>query len=272
MTQANPSDRSTRPTLVVPARFRGPASSGNGGWVAGALARHVRGAAAVRVRLSSPPPLDVPMDVALLDDAAIDSAAPDRDAAAVRLVHDGHVVAQASAATAGDAAPYADPDAFVTREDAARAAAHYPGAQDHPFPSCYVCSPVRADGLRLAPGRLPAGEAGRTATPWTPDASVDRGDGLVDEPTLWAALDCPGGWTFDVVGRPMVLGTMTAVLGRRPAVGEPCVVTGTARGTQGRKALSTTTLWSADGERLAHAAAVWILVDPASIVPVTPGA
>ena len=33
-------------------------------------------------------------------------------------------------------------------------------------------------------------------------------------PLVWAALDCPGGWSAGIAGRPMVLGTMTArVLG-----------------------------------------------------------
>jgi len=266
MTTVRPGHASlpSRPrTLVVPARFRGPASSGNGGWVAGALAVHLPDAAAVRVRLSSPPPLDVALDV--------EPAPGDGPAGGVRLVHHGLVVARACPASPADAAPSAAPDPFVTAGDAARAAARYPGAGDHPFPSCFVCSPVRSDGLRLAPGPVPGGAAGRTAASWTPDASLDRGDGLVDDATVWAALDCPGGWTVDIVGRPMVLGTMTALVARRPAVGEPCVVSGTARDAHGRRVSTTTTLWSAQGERLASAASVWVVVDPATVVPATPG-
>ncbi len=249
-------------TLVIPARFSGPPASGNGGWVAGTLAGFLPDAAAVTVRLSSPPPLDVPLDV-VPDDGPGGSGG-------VRLERAGRVVAAATPAGPSAAAPYEPPDAFVSFEDAEAAAACYPGAADHPFPSCFVCSPARrsGDGLRLTPGRPPGGPAGTTATPWVPDASLDAGDGLVAAAAVWAALDCPGGWAVDIAGRPMVLGTVTATVLRRPLVGERCVVTGTARDEVGRKAFTTTTLWSADGERLAGAAAVWVVVDPASVVPV----
>jgi hypothetical protein len=70
--------------LLVPRRFRGPSSSGNGGWTAGALAGLVdhdcpdnRADAwpAIRVALRRPPPLDTPMAVAVVDgstEASID--------------------------------------------------------------------------------------------------------------------------------------------------------------------------------------------------------
>ena len=50
---------------IVPARFNGPPHSGNGGWTSGALAALLAPAPgrAVQVRLSAPPPLDVPLDV-----------------------------------------------------------------------------------------------------------------------------------------------------------------------------------------------------------------
>ena len=54
--------------IEIPARFRGPPSSGNGGYVAGALAQRFRagladaaGDAAVEVTLRAPIPLDTPM-------------------------------------------------------------------------------------------------------------------------------------------------------------------------------------------------------------------
>ena len=58
------------PELIVPSRFRGPASSGNGGWTAGALAAlvdhdvptdHAARWPTVAVSLRQPPPLDTPM-------------------------------------------------------------------------------------------------------------------------------------------------------------------------------------------------------------------
>ena len=52
--------------LTVPRRYCGPPESGNGGWVSGSLAAHVRTSGplpAVSVRLSAPPPLERPMPV-----------------------------------------------------------------------------------------------------------------------------------------------------------------------------------------------------------------
>lgn len=245
--------------LVVPARFTGPPTSGNGGWVAGALAARLPEARAVTVRLSSPPPLDVPLAVSAAD-------GPD-GAPGVRAERDGVLVGAAWSAAASLAAPYDPPDVFVPFEDAVAAASGYPGALAHPFPSCFVCSPVHPSGLRLTPARPPGGRPGVTATPWVPDASLDAGDGCASTAAVWAALDCPGGWAQDIADRLMVLGTATGAVARRPRTGEECIVVGTARGGTGRKALATTTLFAADGERLAWTAQVWITVDPAALVP-----
>ena len=241
-------------SLVVPARFTGPPSSGNGGWVAGALAALLPAAAAVTVRLSAPPPLDVPLDVV-------------PDGAGLRLESDGTLVATATPADAAAADPYDTGDAFVDLDVARAAGASYPDGDAHPFPSCVVCSPVHPDGLRLRPWRPAGGPAGVAATPWTPDASLGDDDGLATTAAVWAALDCPGGWAVGLGGRVMLLGTVTGTVARRPAVGEECVVAGTARGGAGRKEHSTTTLFAADGERLAWCAQVWIAVDIAVEVP-----
>lgn len=168
-------------------------------------------------------------------------------------------------ATAGEidesALPVAVP--FVDVGTAEAAAARYRGAQDHPFPSCFVCGPARAagDGLLLRPGLL-LWRDDATACTWTPDATVDGGDATVAAPVVWAALDCPGGWAVDLLGRPMVLGTMTARVWRRPRVGETCVVTGAALGSEGRRSLTAASLYAAGGEELARATHVWVTVDP----------
>ena len=51
--------------LSIARRFRGPAGSGNGGYVCGRLAAGVPGTA--RVRLLAPPPLDTELTVEPLD-------------------------------------------------------------------------------------------------------------------------------------------------------------------------------------------------------------
>jgi hypothetical protein len=245
---------SLSPSLVVPRRFRGPATSGNGGWTAGALATRLAGTGEApqppfRVRLSAPPPLETPLEVreskALLDEQVILEA--------TQLGED------ESRATLLPVPP-------VPYDAAVDAGLRYAGLSDHPFPECFSCGPERSpgDGLRLRPGPVD-GDDGVVAAAWTPDESVVDGSGqvAVAVPVLWAALDCPGGWAVELAGRPMVLGTMTASILARPRAEEPLVVTARALSVSDRKATTATTLYK-DGEVLAVAAHVWIMVDPAA--------
>src|SRR6476661_1787050 len=74
-------------TMEIPARFNGPAHSGNGGFVSGALAETVPGSAGghVEVTLRLPPPLDTRMEVTVTDDRTVLS---DGD----RVVAEAHLV------------------------------------------------------------------------------------------------------------------------------------------------------------------------------------
>ena len=56
--------------VLIPARFNGPPTSGNGGYSCGLVARFIDGPA--RVRLHSPPPLDEPLDLRVLDEGAVE--------------------------------------------------------------------------------------------------------------------------------------------------------------------------------------------------------
>ena len=132
----------------------------------------------------------------------------------------------------------------------------------HPFPSCFGCGPERTpgDGLRIFPG--PVGDD-RVAATWTPDSSLPQSSGHVDAATTWAALDCVGGWSCDMEGRPAVLGTMAALLDSHPALGEPYVVVGRALRRDGRRTHTASTLYDAEGRVVARARHVWVEVDPA---------
>ncbi len=86
-----------------------------------------------------------------------------------------------------------------------------------------------------------------------------------DETTLavaWAALDCVGGWAGDLTERLMVLGSMTASVHALPRIGEEHVLVGGARGTDGRRTYTASTLYDASGRVLACAEHVWFAVDP----------
>jgi len=211
--------------MIIHARFNGPPGSGNGGYSAGLFAHGDR----CEVTLRMPPPLETPL--ALVD-------------CRVRT-QDGAVVAEV--------APEPEVDTTVPPigyADAVDAATGYAGFADHPFPTCYVCGPDRVDGdgLRIFPGRIADGS---TAAPWTVPADVST-------EMIWAALDCPGGWTVLGAGRPYVLGRIAVLVDRLPAPGDQCVVRGALTSAEGRKALVHTTLYGPDGAELARARATWI--------------
>jgi len=81
--------------LTVAARFNGPPSSANGGYLSGRLAQHVRATGAVEVTLGRPPPLEVPMEV------VGEAAGP---AGGVRLLRGGDLIAEAVPAAFQDVA------------------------------------------------------------------------------------------------------------------------------------------------------------------------
>ncbi|CAI9399195.1 hypothetical protein [Nocardioides sp. T2.26MG-1] len=239
--------------LLVPRRFCGPPSSGNGGWSAGALAALVDAGpgAGITVSLRRPPPLDTPMPVTAAGGVTIASlgGAPEDD-----------VVARAEPTEAEP--PLADP---VSPEEARAAEASYAGLTFHPFPTCFSCGVDRAegDGLRIFPGRVADQEgAARVAATWTPHPSVCE-DGVATVPTTWAALDCAGGWAGDLEERLMVLARITARLDALPRMGEEHVVVGLAGRSEGRRTHTSATLYDADGRVVARAEHVWVAVDPA---------
>jgi hypothetical protein len=226
-------------TLTVGHRFRGPSDSGNGGYVCGRLAAQTGAPQigfGVVVTLRQPPPLDTPLAVVSEGDG-------------VRLVHGDALVAEAAGSRLDVAAV---PPVDIA---AARAASRrYPGFDKHPFPECFVCGPDRdpGDALRLFPGRL--GD-GRTACVWTVT------DEFAGRPELvWAALDCPGGWSAEIEGRPMVLGRMTAAVDALPEGSEDCVVMGQLLGSEGRKTWTASTVYGSDGRELGRAHAIWISI------------
>ena len=220
--------------MRIPARFNGPPGSGNGGWSAGAFAVAAGARADGRpfeVTLRVPPPLETELT---WSDGTV-------------LAPDGTLVAEVRAD--GDAGTPVPP---VPADDARAVSATYPGFTAHPFPTCYVCGPDRDDGLRLFPGVLPDG---RTATAWSVPADV-----AVE--TMWAALDCPGGWSALHTGRTYVLGRITAAVDAVPPPGASCVVVGRTDAMVGRKAMTSSTVYGPDGAPLATARGTWIALSP----------
>lgn len=215
--------------MLVPMRFNGPPGSGNGGYSAAIMA----GGAPCEVTLRQPPPLGTPLSL----DGGLDGGE-------VRAP-DGSVVAEIAPITRIDTV--VSPVGYA---EAVEASARYEGFTDHPFPTCYVCGTERPDGLRIFAGRLPDGTV---AAPWVVPEDVAPA-------TVWAALDCPSGWSVIGAGRPYVLGRIAVLVDRVPPPGDRCVVRGALAATEGRKALAHSTLYGPDGVELARARATWIAV------------
>ena len=216
--------------MVIPARYAGPDGSGNGGYTCGRVAAYVD-APAVEVTLRLPPPLETPLAVSREDGRVV--------------VRDGDaVVAEGTAATVEVEPPSVSP------EEARAATARFTGFEEHDFPRCFVCGPLReeGDGLRIFPGGV---RPGVVAAPW-----VAR---EVAPAIVWAAIDCPGAFAAGYPNRgTVVLGRMAARVDRLPEDGDECVVVGWSLGAEGRKVYAGTALIGADGRPCAVARQTWI--------------
>jgi hypothetical protein len=232
-------------TLAIGKRFCGPPTSANGGYFCGLVASLAP--ETLTVRLLKPPPLDVGLEVVEREDGAIAVFNGTEEIARARL------------------SPPLTMDIPVPPSylEALDASVRYPGFTEHPFPTCFVCGPqrTRGDGMRVFAGPVNGREI--FAAPWVPDASLDRGDGKVRPEFMWAAMDCPGCFAANKLGRgTWLLGEFTAHVDRCVHVEEPCRVIAWHISSQGRKHQAGTALFDEDGELCGQARAIWI--EPAS--------
>jgi len=231
-------------TLTIPARFNGPPESANGGYTCGALAALID-AEEVEVTLRQPPPLERPLAVL-------------RDGGRVELRDGDNVVAEGEPTElfldVPDPVPYDEVEAAV-RDGRERWTAR------HPFPTCLVCGPQRAegDGLRIFPAELP-GRDGLCGAVWTPHASLALVSEQVRPELVWAALDCPTSAPVANFGEgpPMVLARLTARLACPVKPGEPHTLLSWRLGVDGRKREAACGLYDSTGRLLCASRALWI--------------
>lgn len=233
--------------IIIPRRFSGPPTSGNGGYSCGKLAAFIDGPAEITLR--APPPLDTRLRVERADGV-------------LKLLHGGQLIGEARAAPAF-ALEVPEPPSW---EAALAASRRFNGLRDHAYGTCFVCGPQRAagDGLRIFSGPW---KDGRVAGTWTPDATLAT-DGVVAREFLWAAIDCPGSWS--VIGRDdpeapvkaipstLLLGRLTGRIDRGLRVGEDCTVIGWFLGAEGRKFHVGTAVHTRAGELVACSRATWV--------------
>jgi hypothetical protein len=217
--------------------------------VAGALASHLPPGAAA-VRLKSPPPLETELRVEATREIA-------------RLFDGDIIVAEARPAELDLEAPLAPSYA-----GAVEASKSFSGFHHHPFPECFVCGPLRAegDGLRIFPGWLESRSV--FVGPWVPDASLVDVTGRVDPAFVWAALDCTGVFAFPVAyeGKVLLLGELAARVDETIEPGEKCIAAGWSLGIDGRKRYAGSAIYSAAGRAVAVARATWIEVPKEAFV------
>jgi hypothetical protein len=234
--------RHTERSVVIPRRFRGPPDSANGGYACGLIAEPIGRSA--RVRLVTPPALDRPLSLRVLDQSRTE------------LFDDALLVGEGVVEDLHGEIP-----APVGFAEAERARQRFRGDHDHPFPGCFVCGTRRSpdDGLCIHPGLVEGTRV--VAAPWIPAPSVCDEKGLARTEVVWAALDCPswfGILEFEEGATFGLLGQLTADVQRRPRLAEPCVIVGWAEGRSGRKMYGGTAIFGSGGELLARSAAIWI--------------
>lgn len=225
--------------LTIDQRFRGPPGSANGGYTCGVLADYLGVSAEVTLR--TPPPLGRPLRVETGEQEA-------------RLMDNSTLIAEAKVSE-----PEIDPPDTVTYEEAAAISTPTP-PDEHPFPECFVCGPLRqrGDGLRIYPQRLD--ERQLVVASWLPDESLSDGTGSIRDEFIWAALDCPGGfavWLLDPQAR-CLLGRLRATIVGHVSVGDRLVVMGWPVEKDGRKFHAGTAVFSEHGELKGLAQATWI--------------
>jgi hypothetical protein len=234
-------------TVIIDPRYNGPDTSGNGGWVAGSMAR-LLGSGSVSVTLRAPAPLAVTMFVRWQDDGS------------ATLHNDGTLIAEATMAPLQLDVPDApDPEEAKAAGMLAQKVSAEHGA-NWPYARCFSCGFARTDGLRIVPG--PVGKDGMVATTWTPPPLPVNADGQLAVEATWAALDCPAGsaWTHRLgAGTAMVTARITAVIDQPLQAGQQYTVIGWPIAQDGRKLHAGTAIFDAAGKVRARSRQLWLM-------------
>lgn len=227
--------------IIIARRFCGPPESGNGGYVAGLLAKAMPTDS--QITLHAPPPLDTPLD--LLPAAN-----------GMQLRHEGRLLASVRPHQFELQVPpppsYGEAEVAETR---------FEGIVRHDLPGCFVCGTNRQpyDGLRIFTGPL-AERPSHVAAIWCPDTTLVNEAGDVASEFLWAALDCPGFFAVRPVSGPALLGRFSARILQQTRPGEPLLVLGWPLRHDGRKHNAGTALYRLDGSIVGYAEATWISI------------
>jgi hypothetical protein len=241
-TQTNRVDR-----LIIDPRHNGPNTSGNGGWVAGSLAR-LLAAESVSVSLRAPAPLVLPLSVRWRDDGT------------VTLDNDGTLIAEAARAPLELDVPRApNPEEAAAAGMLAQKMTAHQGA-NVPYAHCFGCGLARSDGLRIVPG--PVGDNGIVATSWTPPLWTAGNGNQLSVETTWTALDCSAGFAWMPrlpASTAIVTARITAVIDQPLQAGHRYTVIGWPIAQEGRKLHAGTAIFDAAGNVQARSRQLWLI-------------
>lgn len=249
-------DAAAADTLWIDPRHNGPRTSGNGGWVAGALARRLAarsGAAVASVALRAPVPLGRPLPLRWQADGSLALHAGDATDA---------VVADGAAASLDLAVPAPPPDDAAEAAGVAARWRHQQRGLDDPYAHCFVCGFNRPDGLGVIVGPVGDDSAGLMATTWLPSAALAGADGRVSVEATWAALDCPAGmaWSHRLGrGQQIMTVRMTATIHQPLQPGARYRVLAWPLHRDGRKLHAGTAIVDAAGTVCARSQQLWLL-------------
>ena len=244
--------------IIIPARFRGPPNSGNGGYVAGAVAERfprapgARDDDAVEVTLRAPIPLDTVMRLVCSDESHLS------------MMLDQQLIAEAQPARLSPDVP-APPSFEAARAARPSSPSFQPqlnpiipdGTGFHPVCVCCGADVAEGEGLRVFAAPVPGFDG--VAAAWRPHAAFGDADGCLPERLVWTALDCPGQFAWLAGGvRTGLLGRMTARVLRPVVADTDCVVIGWRQEVERRKHFAGTALFDAAGDLCAFARQTWI--------------
>ena len=124
-------------------------------------------------------------------------------------------------------------------------------------PICFCCGADAEVGLRVY--AAPVTDFDGVAAAWRPQATFADGTGIVAQPIIWAALDCPGQFAYFAAGvRTGMLGRMTAKIIKPVIAEQDMVITGWCIEVERSKHFAGTALFDSSGELYAYSKQVWI--------------
>tara|TARA_R110002072_G_scaffold1780_13_gene14970 strand:- start:47994 stop:48740 length:747 start_codon:yes stop_codon:yes gene_type:complete len=243
--------------VIIENKFRGPPSSGNGGYVSGIFARLIKDTTATEVTLRAPIPLD----------HLLTAVPPDNDVA--RVVDGETLIAEVRAAELSldipepvdwDLVRGAEPLSYSFAENIHPQSSQQTSQQTlkvrgfHPI--CFCCGADHEDGLQVFAAPL---DEGRVAAIWRTKQEWAAEDGKLRAEYLWTAMDCPGQFAFMSAGiKTGLLGRMTGRIHARPVAGEDLLVTAWTVRVEGKKHFAGSAIHTKDNKLCGEAMTVWI--------------